>query len=589
LSNLHPQSDRFWGVVVAAYTLTATFLYLVLAEWHYFLDLRSRHFARAVRGLSSGGAEAVQARRSVMVELIPPEDRTEAAVRSFFEQLFGEGSVHSCVLPNASSNIHRLLDRALPQPARELLQREVAPAGETLLPRDSSSNPSSLAWGLGQQALGAVQILEDVTIGRAVASTGFLTLKSVAHAVEAQQVLLSRAGRWVVLGAPEPRDLIWQNVPTPMPQVLLRHALAQAACVAGLIFWSAPVALIQGWAEIGNLQKWFPFVKELQGLPVVYSFLTSYLPVVALIGLQCLLPRIFELMAVRYEGHKTKSEIQRIVLNRCFGYQLASLCVTMITASIWIELRNILQSPASILGLLSNSLPKVAVYFVTFVLARVGVSLPLLLLRPWDLLGGSRAEAVARCAFGSEGANAALVLVIGLTYSFIAPAILPACVLYFGLAVLIYRWLFTYVYEPEFDSGGTFWYDLFNSVLLGLLLGTLALVALACVRATPVQVALLVPLPIGVVWFGYWCWRHLGATSKWVTLLDAVRADEDDGTMPDLSPQLYRSPLDVLADTTAGTGTGVSGSGGGGPMGDVQCGAAANGSVELPDQAAAPS
>jgi len=550
LSNLRSGSPRFWGVILAAYVLTSGLAYLLLSEWSAFLKLRSSHLTRAAGGRSSGGAGAAQACRSVMVELIPPDFRDQDSVSGFFESLFGHGSVHSCVLAQADPSSRALLERALPTQARELMSRELAPAGQPMLPEDGgTSSPAAMRRTLQQQALGAVQVLQDVTIGRGASSTGFVTLKSVALAVEAQQVRLSQTHAWQVWAAPEPRDIIWENVHKPLPQVRLRHTLALFACGFGLIFWSVPVTLIQGWAQVGNLQSRFPFVAQLQSLPLVYSFLTDYLPVLALIGLQCVLPSLFEFAAVRYEGHKTKSTVQRIVLNRCFGYQLASLCVTMITGSIWIELQNILQSPASFLTLLSSSLPKVAVYFVTFVLTRTGFSLPLLLLRPWDLLTGPPAAAV-RCAYGSEAANAALVLVIGLTYSFIAPAILPVCALYFGFATVVYQWLFGYVYEPEFDGRGAFWYDLFNSVLLGLLLGSLALVALACVRATALQVAFLVPLPLGVAWFGYWCWKHLGKASKLVALADAVAADSLEG-VPEASQELYSSPKRATSEEVA--------------------------------------
>lgn len=38
--------------------------------------------------------------------------------------------------------------------------------------------------------------------------------------------------------------------------------------------------------------------------PAVFSFLTRYLPVVALIGLELLLPGILQGVAVRYQRHK---------------------------------------------------------------------------------------------------------------------------------------------------------------------------------------------------------------------------------------------------------------------------------------------
>ncbi|CAE8602780.1 unnamed protein product, partial [Polarella glacialis] len=407
---------------------------------------------------------------------------------------------------------------------------------------------------LGQQVRNAAQALQDATVGRTASSTAFVTLRSIGRSTEAQQVVLGHEGNWRVRGAAEPRDLLWCNVWKPLQQVEMRHSLALVACTFGLLFWSVPVTLIQAWASIGMLKKWFPAVERLQAIPNLYSFLTNYLPAVALIGLQALLPSVFEGMASRWEGHKTKSEVQRVVLNRCFSYQLASLYVTVLSGSLWDSLQSILDHPGNVLGILSQSLPKVAVYFLTFVLARACSGLPILLLRPWVFCCGAgsrptgweespgRAAAVEHCQLGSEAASAALVLVIGLTYSIIAPVILPACALYFGLASLSYRWLFTYVYEPEFDSCGMFWYDLFSSILVGLLLGTLSLVGLALIYGNYAQFVALLPLPVLVLRLGWRCTSQ-GLQCMWIPLEDAVAADQDEGAaIASFSEELYARP-----------------------------------------------
>jgi len=392
--------------------------------------------------------------------------------------------------------------------------------------------------------LRGARALQEATLGRDASSTAVVTLHSVARATEAQQVVLSHEDAWVVRKAPEPRDILWGNITTPRSQIKLRHRIGQAAIVFGLLFWSVPVAFIQTWASLGNLQVYFPSIDRLQEWsPSLFAFLISYLPVMALIGLQFLLPTFFYWIAVRYEGHKVKSEVDRMVFNRVFGYQLASLYVTVISGSLWDALEQIIKHPGYLLVFLSRSLPKVAVYFLTYVLARVGSGLPLLLLRPWALASWPRSRndlgpSVGHCWFGCEAPTAALVLVIGLTYSFIAPAILPACTLYFGVGSLVYRWLFTYVYEPEFDGRGALWYDLFNSVVLGLLLGTLSLLALALVFADRLQCVALLPLPLGVSIFAVWCWRHPAAASQWVALPDAVTADRE-GLQFELHPELY--------------------------------------------------
>ncbi|CAE7228749.1 TAGLN3, partial [Symbiodinium sp. CCMP2456] len=56
---------------------------------------------------------------------------------------------------------------------------------------------------------------------------------------------------------------------------------------------------------------------------------------------------------------------------------------------------------------------------------------------------------------------------------------MPACTLYFALATVFYRWLFLYVYEPEFDCAGSFWYDLFDCSVFGLFCSNVTLMALA--------------------------------------------------------------------------------------------------------------
>lgn len=70
-------------------------------------------------------------------------------------------------------------------------------------------------------------------------------------------------------------------------------------------------------------------------------------------------------------------------------------------------------------------------------LARIGITIPILLFYP-------SLRTAASCYFPTEAADAALVLVLGLTYSAIAPLILIACAAYFAIASIVYRWLFLY-------------------------------------------------------------------------------------------------------------------------------------------------
>jgi len=167
--------------------------------------------------------------------------------------------------------------------------------------------------------------------------------------------------------------------------------------------------------------------------------------------------------------------------------------------------------------------------------------LPLLLLRPWALFGG--ADAVQVCYLGSELATVGTVLVLALTYSFIAPAILPVCAIFFGVASLVYRFLFTHVYEAEFDGAGTIWFHLFRSVIVGLFLGSLVLVAIFGVQATRWQALSISPLPIIVIVFAHHCSMNWAKESALVSMADAISVDKDDHTdRPEFSESLYIDP-----------------------------------------------
>ena len=439
-----------------------------------------------------------------MVEDVPSTSWSEQGVTAFFEKLYGPASVYSCVCIG------------------HVQQTDLHPSAR------------------------AAAHLIQVSTGPA---TAFVTLRSAERCTEAQQVVLSHTSGWRVCEAPEPRDLIWTNVVKPRGMTELHQKIGLAATVVCVLFWSVPVTLIQAWANVESLSKWFPAVHDLKRWsPTIYALITSYLPVLALMGLQALLPYFFAAMARGYECHKTKSGVERVVLNRCFNYQLASLYVTVLSGSLWDSLTKILDQPSQVLDILARSLPKANVYFLTFVLARACVGVPLLLLRPYTCLAtcsltGAAGEPKIRCAYGYEASSIAIVLVIGITYSFIAPAILPACAVYFAAATLSYRWLFVHVYDTEFDGSGVFWYDLFNCVLLGLFLSTLSLIGLAILYGSYTQLVFLFPLPLLVGYLALRCWGRMGWKSRWTSLEDAVRADQDEGSaLAGFQENLYAEP-----------------------------------------------
>ncbi|CAJ1455485.1 unnamed protein product [Effrenium voratum] len=560
LSNIdghHPGDHiKFQIVVVCAYFLNAAFVHLMISEWQSFMNLRRKQFRQTVLG--SHGPGAAQAIRSILVENVPRELRSAEILHRYFARLFGEGALHSTVVQSDTRALHRIegccrcccwkaserlsemRERIRPDVARGIQLQEMSQSGRNR--RTTVVEESSLLAGLDLPVVArefsrkfqtytitlastvskALPATELVRSSRSCSSTAFVTFNTVQMRVMAEQVLLSHRSDWRLRSAPESRDIVWSNASTPWKLTYPRSIVSQCLCFVGVLFWSVPVSTIQLWSNVESLEKLFPrlFHISLSPCKLCSTFVVKYLPVVTLILLLSLLPYVFEAMTKKYERYKVKSDIHRIVLTRYFGYLLCTLYVAVVAGSVWDTLETILREPPRALQEVREAVPSVAVYFITFVLARVGITIPILLFYPCLFQETS-------CYFATEASDAALILVLGLTYSAIAPLILPACAVYFCLASVVYRWLFLYTYEPEFDCAGSFWYDLFDCSICGLFFSNIMLLALAGghTQLNSYSFYATAILPITTVVFKAFCERRFGRPSRFVALEDAVEAD----------------------------------------------------------------
>ena len=78
-------------------------------------------------------------------------------------------------------------------------------------------------------------------------------LMQVVHAPYAMQ--------WQVFPAPEPREIVWRNLATPVYQRMLRQFLVYSAVFMTVLFYMIPIALISSLTTLSNLVKILPFIK----------------------------------------------------------------------------------------------------------------------------------------------------------------------------------------------------------------------------------------------------------------------------------------------------------------------------------------
>ncbi|CAM9127762.1 unnamed protein product [Ectocarpus fasciculatus] len=387
-----------------------------------------------------------------------------------------------------------------------------------------------------------------LTLGQRMSTTGFVTFRQMAACAASRQVLLAPRPDWCDCEpAPDPRDVVWKNIAVPQPQARhindLRQNVAACLVAAGAIFWSIPVLLIQFWASYSQLEKIFPVLADLDPDSFLYYVIAGYLPVVLLLLLMLLLPFLFQALAYRYERRKSHSEVQQSILTRYFTYQVANIYVTVASGSIISALQEILDDPTSVLNILGETFPAVAVYFLDVIIVKLFVGLPFELLRGWPLIRVLWSQRCTNRDFATEREirtgpfgpaellygwvypTLLLVLVVCFVYAVISPFIMPAGAIFFALAYLVYKYQALYVYVPKYESGGVFWFSVYPRVLIGLALAQLTLAGYVYVRAGITQASLILPLPALIYWYGYRSFKRYLGPAESISMETAARID----------------------------------------------------------------
>ncbi|KXZ43993.1 hypothetical protein GPECTOR_75g716 [Gonium pectorale] len=181
-----------------------------------------------------------------------------------------------------------------------------------------------------------------------------------------------------------------------------------------------------------------------------------------------------------------------------------------------------------------------------------GAALRLLLL----LLPGLLAALVRWAGAASKGEADARTMALAfdfqvecvcLVFCPVNPLVLPACLLYFGLAGLLERYQLAYVWRREYESGGQLWSQVFRQVMVGLYTSHVVMLGLLSIKRFPFA-PLLLPATAAAAAFHRAATRMYDRPWRILALRDAADLDQ----------------LDEMYGSGVGGGGGAAGGGGGG-------------------------
>ncbi|XP_073038127.1 CSC1-like protein ERD4 [Primulina eburnea] len=529
MGHIPEKAPRLWAFLAATYWISFVAYCLLWKAYRHVSDMRATALM---------SAEVKNEQFAILVRDIPPPPEGETRkeqVDSYFKTIYPETFYRSMVVTDNKkvNKIYEELEGYRKKLARaEVIYEESKKTGN---PEGTRPTVKTGFLGLFGKKVDALEYYDEkihdlipkleaeqkVTLKDKQQRSALIFFNNRKAAAAASQSLhATMVDAWTVLDAPEPRQLIWTNLPKKFYNRQLRQYLIYFLVFFTIFFYMIPIGFVSALTTLANLRKVLPFLKVIVDQPALKTVLEAYLPQLALIIFLALLPK-FLLFLSKAEGIPSESHAQRAASGKFFYFSVLNVFIGVtISSTLFTELKAIEKKPNSIIDTLANNLPGSATFFLTFVALKffVGYGLELSRIVPLIIFHLKRkylckTEAEVREAWtpGDLGYTTRvpgdlLIATIVLCYSVIAPIIIPFGVAYFGLAWLVFRNQVLKVYVPSYESYGRMWPHIHNRIVAALFLYQVTMFGYFGTKRF-YYAPLIIPLLIITLIFGFVCGR----------------------------------------------------------------------------------
>nr|XP_016501113.1 PREDICTED: CSC1-like protein At3g54510 isoform X1 [Nicotiana tabacum] len=379
---------------------------------------------------------------------------------------------------------------------------------------------------------------------------------------------------WITEVAPEPRDVIWQNLAIQYRHLPLYRIVIIVAASLLTIFFVIPVTAVQGIAKYDRLKKWFPPAMAVDLIPKLRSIITGYLPSAILNGCIYIVP--FAMIGLaRLAGYISRSKKDINACNMVFYFLVGNVFfLSLLSGSLLDQIGESFFHPKDIPNRLASAVSAQADFFVTYILTNGLAGFSLEILQPglllWDTLksytwdhGKKKHPYVYSLPYYRIIPFVALCMLIGIVYAVVSPLLLPFLVGYFLLGYAVFINQIENVYITTYETCGRYWPYIHHYIIVAIILMQVTTIGLFGLKAKPSASFSVIPLLVVTILFNEYCKIRFLPTFNQVSVQDAKKNDEldkEDGLMEEnvrkaldaYSPPCLR-PLDLGMEGTSST------------------------------------
>ncbi|KAK4477597.1 hypothetical protein RD792_016833 [Penstemon davidsonii] len=388
------------------------------------------------------------------------------------------------------------------------------------------------------------------------AFVSFKSRFSAAIASQLQQGL--KPTEWITEQAPDPHDVYWPFFSASFMKRWMCNLAVFFSCIFITVVFLVPVFLVQGLTHLDQLEIWLPFLRGILKFKVVSQVITGYLPSLILEMFLNVVPPVMIVLS-SIQGYIALSQIEKSACIKVLWFTIWNIFFANVLSGSALYRIDVILEPKRIPELLAVAVPGQAAFFIAYVVTSGWTkTFSSILLRMkrliWSLLkrrlGWKSDEEVEVPSnpYHKEIPRILFFGLLGITYFFLAPLILPFILVYYCLGYIIYRNQLLNVYAPKFETGGKFWPVVHDSTIFSLILMHIIAIGIFGLKKVPLASSLTIPLPILTLIFNSYCRRRFLPTFKGFPaecLINKDRLDQRDPTLSSFYDELttaYRDP-----------------------------------------------